>query len=474
MEITTFIDGHPKRVDVQKQAKAFYLGPNIFIRPFDDNNSLIIDSWNNIIDIAPKDAIDPSTRLCRIAGRCFPKTNDSKSELESIAFDSEYHELQRGINVISLCPTFSCNLACTYCFERAFDLQEPQSAENNMSSMLEEAAVFVQEAKRLYPNNPTVIELFGGEPLQHKTRNFVSNVLKLAREESVGVSIVTNGYDLLSFLDLFVLFRDVLKSVSVTLDGTAQIHNTARVTKNGKGSFEAIKRSVDAMTELRLPIRVCSNVSKLSIDSLEQLILFVKNSGWTTSPFFQFEIGRVYDRYATNRNNEVYEYEIQRKLIEIFENYRPKWLISGFMKSTEFPSKILGVDFGQNEYGKERFAYCWATSNIIRGYYLSPDMQRYRCTTTVGNHKFRLPENEQSVNTSHSWLNPIEHRSEKCLQCPIGGYCNGGCQVERHFKSAEAICDYELTNFLKFVDCVAIPRIHELLCNPSGGSQPCR
>lgn len=74
MEITTFIDGHPKRVDVQKQAKAFYLGPNIFIRPFDDNNSLVIDSWNNIIDIAPKDAIDPSTRLCRIAGRYFPKT----------------------------------------------------------------------------------------------------------------------------------------------------------------------------------------------------------------------------------------------------------------------------------------------------------------------------------------------------------------------------------------------------------------
>lgn len=44
MEITTFIDGHPKRVVVQKQAKAFYLGPNIFIRPFDDNNSLVIDS----------------------------------------------------------------------------------------------------------------------------------------------------------------------------------------------------------------------------------------------------------------------------------------------------------------------------------------------------------------------------------------------------------------------------------------------
>lgn len=473
MEITTFVDGHPKRIDAQIQADTFYLGPNIYIHPFDDNNSLVIDSWNNIIDIAPKDAIDPSTRLCKIAGRYFPKTNDSKSELESLAFDSKNRELQRGINVISLCPTFSCNLACTYCFERAFDLQEPQNIGNNMSLMLKEATGFVQEAKRLYPNNPTVIELFGGEPLQHKTRDFVSNVLQLARNESIGVSIVTNGYDLLSYLDLFVLFKDVLKSVSVTLDGTAQIHDAARIAKNGKGSFEAIKRSVDAMTELQLPIRVCSNVSELSINSLEQLIHFVKNSGWTSSPFFQFEIGRVYDRYATDRNNEVYEYEIQRKLIDIFGNNRPKWLISGFMKSTEYPSKLLGINFGQNEYGKERFAYCWATSNIIRGYYLGPNMHRYRCTTTVGNDKFKLHKNERSVNTPHSWLNPISHRSTKCLQCPIGGYCNGGCRVERHFKSAEAICDYELTNFQKFVDFIVMPRIHKLLSNLSEGSNSC-
>lgn len=462
MKIITFENGSARKIDVET-GPSYFLDTNIYIAPFSDEQTLVIDSWNDTIDLVSRDNIDPVSRICKIANRYFPRTNDPSGELFSISKRCEEEERMRGINVISLCPTFSCNLACTYCFERAFDLKEPMPNKEDYASMIKEAERFLQKAKKCYPDNPSVIELFGGEPLQRKTRSFVSNVLSLARTNKVGISIVTNGYDLISFLDLLVLYRDVLKSVSLTLDGIKPIHNATRLTRNGKGSFDKIVESVDAMVDLGLPIRICTNVSKSSLDALDRLIEFVINKQWPSSPYFQMEIGRVYDRFATNNNDIVFESAIQHKLMELFANGKPSWLISGFMKSTEYPSKLLGIDFGQNEYGKSRFRYCWATSNIIRGYYLGPDMQRYRCTTTVGNNHYRLSPGPGHIplDTEAEWLDTA--KKTKCTKCPIGGYCNGGCRIENRYKHRTEICNYELDNFRFFVSENAIPTVKKIL-----------
>lgn len=44
--------------------------------------------------------------------------------------------------------------------------------------------------------------------------------------------------------------------------------------------------------------------------------------------------------------------------------------------------------------------------------------------------------------------------------------------INRHPKQIDARRQAE--TFYQFVDCVTMPRIHELLRNPFGGSQSCR
>ncbi len=463
MDIITFYDGSAHDAEVEV-GDSFLLGEHILVIPL-GRASLVIDSWNNLMDLIPQALLDPATRACRILHRYFSGDDHPKEELGRIQMRCSSEERARGINVISLCPTFSCNLACTYCFERAFEIDKAVNEPRSFRGMLKEAEYFVCRARELYPDNPTVIELFGGEPLQRNLRPFIADVFALARKLEVGVSIVSNGFDLISFLDIFALNRDLLKSVSLTIDGPKAAHDRVRVTKNGRGSFERIVKAVDAMVELGLPVRVCTNVCAGSLDALVDLIEFVKERPWVKSPSFQMEIGRVYDRYATNRDETVFEYQIQKKLIEIFGYERPTWLISGFMKSTEYPSRLIGADFGQDEYGKSRFSYCWATSNIIRGYYLGPDRKRYRCTTTVGNRLFELSEgsDELPLETQEEWLAALADRDAKCLQCPIGGYCNGGCRVERRYRTSDEICEYEKGNFRLFVEEIVLPRVKTLI-----------
>lgn len=463
MNIITFYDGSAHDAEVEVGGP-FSLGEHILVIPL-GRAALVIDSWNNLMDLVPQALLDPVTRACRIPHRYFSGDDHPGEGLRHIQMCCSSEERARGINVISLCPTFFCNLACTYCFERAFEIDKAVNEEGSFREMLKEAEDFAYKARDLYPDNPTVIEPFGGEPLQRNLRSFIAGVFALARKLEVGVAIVSNGFNLISFLDTFALNRDVLKSVSLTIDGPKAVHDRVRVTRNGKGSFERIVKAVDAMVELGLPVRVCTNVGAGSLDALGDLIEFVKERPWVKSPSFQMEIGRVYDRYAANRDETVYEYQIQKKLIEIFGYEKPAWLISGFMKSTEYPSRLIGVDFGQNEYGKSRFSYCWATSNIIRGYYLGPDRKRYRCTTTVGNRLFELSKgpDELPLETQEEWLAAFVDRDGKCLRCPIGGYCNGGCKVERQYRTCDEICECEKGNFRLFVEEVVLPRVRALL-----------
>jgi len=50
-----------------------------------------------------------------------------------------------------------------------------------------------------------------------------------------------------------------------------------------------------------------------------------------------------------------------------------------------------------------------------------------------------------------------------CLNCEIGGFCGGGCAIEKQTKGFDSICLYEKENFQSFIREIAIPHIKEML-----------
>lgn len=458
-DILTLEKGKLKKVNCLLN-QGTVLGDQILLYDFDENNNLIIDSWNNLIDIIPKKYISSENRLCKVDRRY--ALTSKKEDLLKIILNNKREidsEKNRRINIISLCPTFSCNLACTYCFERAFGINSNINCDSE--GLIDTAKKFIITSQTTEPDVPVMIELFGGEPLQLGRRDFVQKCCNLVRSLSCGISIVSNGYNLFDFADLFVQYRDVIKNISVTLDGTEKRHNSLRITKDGSGTFAQISKSIDLILSLGLPIRVCTNIDKNSLSDLPGLLEYIEKSGWLNYKDFQVEIGRILDCYNVGNPNIIEEYKIQNLLLTLFGTEKPAWLHAGFVKSTEKPLKKLGAFFGEGEIGKGRFNYCWATSDIIRGIYLGPDGSFYRCTVTVGNPTYEVGKinNDDFYSYRDIWHQDIFSLPDRCLKCPIGGYCNGGCLIERNRKDMQEICNYELRNFYGFLREILIPQL---------------
>jgi hypothetical protein len=49
------------------------------------------------------------------------------------------------------------------------------------------------------------------------------------------------------------------------------------------------------------------------------------------------------------------------------------------------------------------------------------------------------------------------------MNCSIGGFCAGGCVIEKETRGFDAICKYEKENFDEFIRTIAIPKLKSLM-----------
>ncbi len=86
-----------------------------------------------------------------------------------------------------------------------------------------------------------------------------------------------------------------IREVQVTLDGTADIHNSRRFLKGGDGTFDRIVRGIDAALANKIDINLRMVIDKENIDNLPDLAQFAIDKGWTKSRYFKTQIGRNYE-----------------------------------------------------------------------------------------------------------------------------------------------------------------------------------
>lgn len=270
-------------------------------------------------------------------------------------YDNEITEARekKRIAVFTLCPTYSCNMACTYCFQKNYNKNLSLISDAVLSKVFLHLSSEIESIRSENPKIPITLELFGGEPLQIKNINVVEKCLEFARQLSCKVWVVSNGYELYDFVKLFAKFRDVLSQVSVTLDGTGEYHNSRRKVKDVDGSFDKITKGVDLFLRLGFKVNVCTNIDSDNINKVEQLIEFVRMKGWGDYGGFNLHVGRVYDRLMKiGYQNVINETRILRRLLQLVGTNKPKWLSIGFLKTTERLATMIGASLDQNEYGK--------------------------------------------------------------------------------------------------------------------------
>jgi uncharacterized protein len=176
-----------------------------------------------------------------------------------------------------------CNLDCHYCYYLDKSLQYNSKQPLMSPELLERFTRQYIEANEV----PVVTFLWhGGEPLMQGV-DFYRKALELQNRYSSGKKIEnvlqTNGTLLNEEWCKFFAKNNFL--IGISIDGPKDIHDTFRLNKAGKPSFEKVMNGINLLKKYKVEFNTLSVVNKLSEKRGSEVYQFLKNTG---SHYMQF------------------------------------------------------------------------------------------------------------------------------------------------------------------------------------------
>lgn len=163
-------------------------------------------------------------------GYAFPEIQADLEEAVNTSGLAGLH--RRHARGIALILTQECNLGCSYCLAKqgTFGLHVEKMSEKEV----------LQRVKNIMDAQPdlTFIKFFGGEPTLRfdLVESICEFVTSLRPDVPMHFAITTNGT---TNADRHLeVYRKFHISVSVSIDGPKPIHDSIRLTKSGRGSFD--------------------------------------------------------------------------------------------------------------------------------------------------------------------------------------------------------------------------------------------
>ncbi|MBL8027090.1 MAG: radical SAM protein [Fibrobacteres bacterium] len=314
-------------------------------------------------------------------------------------------------------PWYSCNFACSYCFQ---DEYAPVNAD--LSDEMMDA--FLNYVKKTFAGRRKYITIFGGEPLLpgKEKMEYISRFLERASEEKLTVAIVSNGYHLKSYRE--ILKKGLIREIQLTLDGTEEIHNSRRPLKGGKTTFDEVVEGIDMALADGYTVNLRAVVDKKNIDNLVTLAEFADKKGWASNPNFKTQIGRNYElHHCQSKPADLFERaELHEKLYELavkhpvlLKFHKPAYSLTKFLfQNGTLPDPLFDSCPGT----KSEWAFD-STGRI------------FSCTATVGKSEEQLgtfyPEVYLDSDKVSTWENRDIMTIEKCGTCNMRLACGGGC-----------------------------------------------
>ncbi len=314
-------------------------------------------------------------------------------------------------------PSYACNFGCSYCYQEEYEVPDAPDSGGALDA-------FFDFQDRFFGHRSRYLTLFGGEPLLggEKHREKIARFLGLAKERGLETAVVTNGYLLDEYLDLFD--GAAVREVQVTLDGTREVHDARRPLKKGGPTFERIAAAVDRTLDMAIPVNLRMVVDRENMSSLPGLADFSAERGWTNSPHFKTQLGRNYELHSCSADHKALysRIELYRELYRLIEDnpgilefHRPAYSISRFLfDNGEMPAPLFDSCPGC----KTEWAFDYSG-------------RIYSCTATVGKRDEVLGTFHPEVVLERDKVALWEERDvtviEECIACELSLACGGGC-----------------------------------------------
>lgn len=196
----------------------------------------------------------------------------------------KYFPNEAGIDSTIL-TTYSCNLACKYCYESGVK-------ENKIANLSKETSDRTIEWLDNFAMRKEVdkifVDFYGGEPLLNtKIMEYFMKRAKLS-SYTYSFSAVTNGVFLTK--ELVSSFKPLgFSSVQITLDGPKEIHDQRRITKSGKGTFDVIfKNILDAVDDIGIGLSI--NKDRHNVNRIPEFLDILTDVGLKDKIVLAFNI----------------------------------------------------------------------------------------------------------------------------------------------------------------------------------------
>ena len=326
--------------------------------------------------------------------------------------------------VLDVIPTFECNLACKYCYQVEKSDQFRLSSDRYLSIAEGEAIVdaFLKERPQniISTGRPYEMVFIGGEPLLRF--QLIRTMVKRARNKMIGDSenlnivIVTNATLITSDVAQFLFDNNVFTIISI--DGCRDVHDEARVYRNGKGSSDDVERGCSLLNKVGAKYGLCLTIADHNIEYLPeeaiQLIERFRPDDISVNGCLHGVAGKV-----SPHRVEIGELvEAQTKLLEL-------------LTEKGYSSGQVGRRFQPLLNRSPLLHYCVACNDKI---VIGPDGKAGNCEGFVylgfGLKDWRVILNQRNTKIQEKWVNYSPVRMPECQSCPWILCCGAGCRFD--------------------------------------------
>ena len=347
--------------------------------------------------------------------------DDTIDELDIIKLNMYKERFNTEYMSLTIAPTLMCNFRCIYCYEKNQDDSYIMS-NNTQDSLLEFISSKISGIRNLD------VTWYGGEPLLaiDVIERLSSEIKDMCNKNNVQYSsgIITNAY-LLDEVTCKKLKDANVSFIQITLDGTRDIHDSRRMLKNNKGTFDIILNKIKKIKKFGFSISIRVNVDIDNKDNYFELIELLKKEN-------VLEYTEPYMAIVTPTNDR---YNIEKC-------FRDEKALENKYLAEKYTREIK--ESKEYKYPNIKFSYCGADS--LNSFVIEPRGNVVSCWDDIGYEDkviFNIEQKEfYSINKTKYLLYDVTEDVD-CKKCKCLPICMGGCPHKRLEGKKECDESYE-------------------------------
>jgi uncharacterized protein len=311
---------------------------------------------------------------------------------------------------VSIAPTYNCNMCCSYCY--ASEKSGVQDFDKDKIPAIVDAVynnLFIKCDKINF-------SFIGGEPLLRL--DIIQNFIVYAKEQKnntgrdFSISICTNSTIYNKKIEKFLLKHQV--SLSISLDGYKQVHDSYRKFNTTRGSYDTILHNIQILVKNNINLTALVVVTNKT-DNFVKIIRNHKKLG------FQ---GIRIKLIRTDDDSYRIDDMLLRKNIEEVYSFLKSEFIDGSIEYLLFIlnySDIIGSYIMRLIIGQPTVALCNAGLNKIA---ITDQMKIYPCASLAGYEVYNIGIVNSGFDNSIFYNNTI-NKIKGCKDCWIRHMCGG-------------------------------------------------